>query len=207
MSLVNPPPVMYGDVVTTSVSKVLGANVRTLRLSAGCTLDQFAAAARVHGLPWSSGRVGSLESGNVPIGVETLYAIATALGALIGRDVTLAELLTTREPVRINGMITVRPSALSAAMSGQPVKLSARLSGGGTLSARAEVSREADQRVCKQLGVDTATGAAAMVKLWGHVFSAERDRRAGPDANAQRRGIVARALKAELQKALTSGDD
>jgi hypothetical protein len=41
-----------------------------------------------------------------------------------------------------------------------------------------------------------------MAELWGRTFVAERDRRAGPDVNAQRRGRISRQLKAELQKAL-----
>ena len=105
--------------------------------------------------------------------------------------------------------LTIAGPTLSAAVSGRPVKVkvTGALSGSGTLSATASVVRETDQRMCKQLGVDTATGVAAMDKLWGRLFSAERDRRAGPDANAQRRGIVARQLKAELQEALTDGND
>ncbi len=198
---------MYGALVTTSLAKVLGANVRERRLAAGCTLDEFATTARLHGLPWSSGRVGTLESGGMPASVETLYAVAAALGALIGRDVTLAELLATDERVRITDKLSVVGSALSAAVSGQPVKRTAPLSGEGTLSATVYAIREADQRMCKSLGVDVETGTAAMLKLWGKPFSAERDLRAGPDANAQRRGIVARQLKAELQRALYDGND
>lgn len=37
-----------------------------------------------------------------------------------------------------------------------------------------------------------------MAKLWGRTFNAERDDRAGPDPNAQRRGQISRKLKAEL---------
>jgi hypothetical protein len=35
----------------------------------------------------------------------------------------------------------------------------------------------------------------------------ERDRRAGPDANPQKRGRVPRELRAELEKALADGKD
>ena len=53
---------------------------------------------------------------------------------------------------------------------------------------------------CKRLGVEPFTGAAAMVNLWGRSFVAERDHRAGPGANAQRRGQISRHLQAELQE-------
>ena len=48
---------------------------------------------------------------------------------------------------------------------------------------------------------------AAMAKLWKRTFVAERDRRAGPDANAQRKGQISRQLKAQLEKALSDGND
>ena len=50
----------------------------------------------------------------------------------------------------------------------------------------------------KSLGVQSKVNAT---------FSNERDRRAGPDANRQKRGQVTRQLKAELQKAITDGND
>lgn len=60
--------------------------------------------------------------------------------------------------------------------------------------------REVDDRMCKNISVDTDTAAAAMARLWGQPFSAQRDLLAGPDANAQRRGQVSRTLKAQLVK-------
>jgi hypothetical protein len=38
------------------------------------------------------------------------------------------------------------------------------------------------------------------------IDSDERDQRAGPDANAQKRGRVSRELKAELKEAVSRGD-
>ena len=63
------------------------------------------------------------------------------------------------------------------------------------------------QRYPKSLGADPYHGSLAMAKLWGRTFVAERDRRAGPDANAEKRGQISRQLKAELQKVLADGDD
>ena len=73
---------------------------------------------------------------------------------------------------------------------------------------RREVLRdfsESDVRMCKSLGVQRELGAAAMAALWGRTFTAERNHRAGPAANAQKRGQVSRQLKAELQGALHDG--
>jgi hypothetical protein len=61
--------------------------------------------------------------------------------------------------------------------------------------------RESDIRMCKAIDIDHELGAALMAKLWDKPFSAERDRRAGPDAKAQRKGQISRRLKADLEKA------
>lgn len=72
---------------------------------------------------------------------------------------------------------------------------------------------EADYRMLRSLGLkldeDGVLDEAvrAMADRWGRSFTAERDRRAGPDANAQKRGRISRELKAELQEAINRGDD
>jgi transcriptional regulator with XRE-family HTH domain len=205
-----------------SVAKVVGANARALRVAAKVTAERFAAAAGSVGLPWTTGRVGDFEHGRIPADLSTIYAAAVALGDVIGRPVTLPELLVTDEPVTINDTLTIAPTALL----GEIVPVAGQLSGKGELSGvvapavpgpfrgKGELSGrrapvlETDYRMCRNIKVDRETGVAAMAALWGHPFSAERDHRAGPDANQQRRGIVARQLKAELKEALgIDGDD
>jgi hypothetical protein len=66
---------------------------------------------------------------------------------------------------------------------------------------------ESDARMCKNIGVDQVLAAAAMAALWCRTFTAERDHRAGPDANAQRRGQISRQLKADLQEVINDGND
>ncbi len=65
---------------------------------------------------------------------------------------------------------------------------------------------EADYRMAKSLGLDLDRAAAEMGALWGKSFTAERDRRAGCDANPQKRGRISRELKAELQEAINRGN-
>ena len=65
---------------------------------------------------------------------------------------------------------------------------------------------DADFKIAKSIGLSRLVAALAMSQLWGQTFVAERDNRSGPDANAQRKGRVARELKAELQRWL-DGDD
>lgn len=59
---------------------------------------------------------------------------------------------------------------------------------------------ETDERMCRSLGIDRDLGAALMTKLWGKPFTEERDRLAGPGANAQRKGQISRQLKAQLKE-------
>jgi hypothetical protein len=66
---------------------------------------------------------------------------------------------------------------------------------------------EADYRIAKSLGLEVDQAAVEMAALWGSSFTAERDRRAGPDANPQKRGRISRELKADLEEAINRGDD
>jgi transcriptional regulator with XRE-family HTH domain len=222
--------------VAGSVAKVIGEGARALRLDAGVTLEQMARAARIYGLSWTSGRVGDFESGNVAASVPTLVAAAAALGEAIGRPVSLAELVTGEGQVNINDKLSFDKSALRAALSGETVsapaipdllpaeevhELASLLSSQTNFhwsdrlravhpDLRRDVLRdfnESDARMCKNIGVDQVLGATAMAALWRRTFTAERDNRAGPDANAQRRGQISRQLKADLQEVINGGND
>ena len=213
--LVSPLAVTYCDVMTTSVAQVaqvIGGNARRMRLDAGVTLEQFAQAARLYGLPWTTGRVGDLEAGRVAPSVPTLYAVALALQDVTGQPVTLADLFAGSGDVQLNDKLTVDVSALADAMTGLPVieggleqtlrNLEHAISRRKLASLLIEECRESDARLLRSIDVTPERGTAAMAQLWGRTFSAERDRRAGPDANAQRKGQVSRQLKTELETLL-----
>ena len=208
---------MYSDRMGTSVAKVIGTNARNLRLNAKpkVTLDQFALAARFCGLPWSTGRCGDFEAGRVLPNIETVYAATLALSRAIGRDVALAELLASDEPLQINDKLTVDASSLTDAVTGKPVtgetenyqklgEVAEQFTTRQAVPVMLDAFREADERVCRQLGVTRQRGAAAMYRLWGRTLSDERDDRARtePEANTQRLGQISRQLKAELKKAI-----
>jgi hypothetical protein len=65
---------------------------------------------------------------------------------------------------------------------------------------------EPEQLLERELGLDRDRLVAEMAALWGKSFHAERDERAGPGANAQKKGRVARQLKADM-KAVLDGDN
>ena len=203
--------------MVTSIAKVVGGNARRLRLDAGVTLDRLALAARFCGLPWSTGRLGDFEAGKIPANLETVYAITGALAQVVGHQVHLADLLAGSEPVAINAKLTVTATALAAAMTGAPVRVEtpaladlgatlAKFTGPKLTAALLAQFRESDTRMCRNIDVTPAQGAQAMADLWQRTFTAERDQRAGADANAQRRGQISRQLKAELQEAINDGD-
>ena len=204
--------------MATSVAKVIGANARRIRSDAGITLDRLAVAMKLCGLRWSTGRIGSFESGHVPAKYETWYTVALALGQATGRSVSLRDLLAGDGDVVLNDELTAPLSELRDTVSGRPVRsgetATTRKLTRGRPSARelAEATvriefREADFRVCKKLGVTPEQGALAMGQLWAHTFSTERDRQAEPGANAQRLGNISRELQEQLAEELARGDN
>jgi hypothetical protein len=64
-----------------------------------------------------------------------------------------------------------------------------------------------EDRLAKRLGISRERLATLSFQLWRGTFSEERDRRAGHDANQQKRGRVSRELRAELEEALADGND
>lgn len=78
-----------------------------------------------------------------------------------------------------------------------------------TLERKAQLlhrSGSTEDRLARRLGIDKGKLAGLSYILWQSTFSEERDRRAGPDANQQKRGRVSRELRAELEKALSDGN-
>lgn len=202
--------------VTKSVAELAGARARELR--GNSTLEDVATAARSYGLRWSTGSVSDFESGRTAPNLSTLLVVAAALGDITGKPVPLTDLFPGGGFVAINDSLSIAASKLRAALSGQPPRLMAlkpppsaaalrRAQAAATLVATGKPAgavavlqnfRESDARMCKNIGVSLDDGAAAMAKLWGQPFTAQRDQLAGPDANPQRRGRVSRQLKAEL---------
>lgn len=205
-----------------SLAEAIGAGARELRLGANVTLEQMAQAAKLYGLRWTSGRVGDFEAGRIAPTLPTLIAAAAALGKAIGRPVALCELIGGTGEVAVTDALALDRSVLSALLGGRPVeppgspaetrltihhrhKGAAPTDPGFVQEVRLGF-RDSDLRVCNNIGIDRERGAAAMAALWGQPFSAERDERAGPDANAQHRGQVSRQLKAELQRVAGADD-
>ncbi|WP_136244561.1 MULTISPECIES: helix-turn-helix domain-containing protein [Mycobacterium] len=64
-----------------------------------------------------------------------------------------------------------------------------------------------ERRLAKQLDMSDQDLAAHSFGLWQSTFSDERDKRAGPDANRQKKGRITRELRVELERELADGND
>ena len=187
--------------------------------------NELAKYARGVGLRWDTSKVRDFESGrNAPLFATVLLALL-ALSYATGRDVTLADLLATPDEVAIvlNERIAPLGAKVSAAARGEPLQLdeddhfssllvellskTGQYSDVDPVDAVKARSGLDEERLAKRLGISADALAAESLRLWGRAFSDERDRRAGLDANPQKRGRVARILQAELEKALADGDD
>ncbi|MDT5371456.1 MAG: hypothetical protein QOC62_5887 [Mycobacterium sp.] len=203
---------------------VMGNNVRRLR--GAHTADELAREAQAWGLKGGTARIAELEGGRVSPTLPTIYLLTLALADLLDRPVAPTELFEGAGKVAMpGGEIELRMlrSTLSSEPPRRPKLLTTELDAwiadmqdtwpdrlmdlpAGKIRKTSAAMREADVRIGKSLGLDAYRAAAEMAYLWGKPLSAVRDERSGPDANAQKRGRVARELKAQLQEVI-SGDD
>lgn len=216
-----------------TVAEVVARNVRRLRGTH--TADELAREARGCGLNWGTGRISELEAGKVSPTLPTLFALAQALRHVSRTPVSLADLLQADGFIKINDELVVKAKKVAASVSEVPVNLLVGDLEGGkerldaalrwSMAAMAALpdylgavpvvasqltnqhSGETEERIAKSLGIDMLRMTLESTHLWGDAFSAERDRRAGPDANAQKRGRVSRELKAELKASIDRGND
>lgn len=202
---------------------VIGENARRLRGDA--TADDVAKAARRYGLNWGTGRISDLEHGRVSPTLPTLAALALALGDVRDANVRLGDLIDSDETIALTTALKVTSDQLrrflaggdmfkfalaspSDAMAELRERWPARLHQvtAGALMRLLGDFGEPEERLARDLGLDRERLAAEMAVLWRRSYHAERDRRAGVDANAQKKGRVARELKAELRAVLDGND-
>lgn len=155
---------------------------------------------------------------------------AAARSGDLGVSVRLSELLRGDGEVRLNDESALPAALLAGVCEGQSwsmapwhieastpgleTKSSAafdvELYGDRGLSAIGRIllrSGLTEERLARRLGIELERLSDISHLLWGSTFSDERDRRAGPDANQQKKGRVSRELRAELERELANGDD
>jgi len=202
------------------LAEVVGANCERLRTAIGVTQDDLAKYARALGLRWKASSVGDFEAGRSAPKFSTVVAVAIALQLALadasersGNDsdlpdaIWLADLVTFDGKVFLTDQFSVFGRFLADACRGYPMELN-ELEVGPTVMGRAMVadavatlirqSGLTEQRQAKRMGIQPSDLAALSLMLWQKTFTRERDLRAGPDANAQKRGQITRAMRVEL---------
>ncbi|MFA1705514.1 hypothetical protein ACDT10_21690 [Mycobacterium intracellulare] len=214
---------MTGTDDAVPLRDVIGENARRLRGDA--TADDVAKAARRYGLNWGTGRISDLEHGRVSPTLPTLAALALALSDVRGAKIALGDLIESDETIALTTALKISSDQLRRFLAGGDMfefalpspsdaiaelrdQWPVRLHGvpAGALMRLLGDFGEPEERLARDLGLDRERLAAEMAALWRRSYHAERDRRAGVDANAQKKGRVARELKAELRTVL-DGDD
>ncbi|OZD05122.1 hypothetical protein CH275_12185 [Rhodococcus sp. 06-235-1A] len=198
----------------------------------GAKGDAVAKAAQLYGLQWTDSRVSELESGRVSPTIPTLIVLALALTKVTGSHIGIGDLLGTEEKVLITETLAFSGHALASLVEGtefdalNPAEVWLETSKLDEVGRAIDSQRHlppgvsledlddaynrrtaADERAAKDMDLGDVLLAIWSLKTWGRTFSEERDQRAGPDANAQKRGQIARTLKNELRESITSGDD
>jgi transcriptional regulator with XRE-family HTH domain len=190
-------------VTTTPIAAVLGINCKRIRREeARITQDELARAARRVGLKWTASKVRDFEAGRTAPTFATVLALTAALDSVTGGTVRLADL------VSFSGDVTITEDF------GPAGDRLADFCSGGTWGRTSVLDTDTvfdwpgltEERIAAGLGIGTEELCDVSLRLWNTMFSAQRDRVAGPDASPQRKGRVTRQLKAELVEALDRGD-
>ena len=220
---------VVADTSAPTLSRLVGGNCKRIRSEIGVTQEDLARHARAAGLRWTASTVGDFESGRSAPTFATVLAVTRALQSALHDaakqrnelssvgGVTLADLVAGEGFVALNDNLDVRVRRLGDVCRGEIFALGKdnwryrlRPMGAGEVTALVETLQRSgltEHRLAQRLGIGTELLASVSSRLWQRPFSEERDRRAGPDANRQKRGQVSRALQRELEKAITDGND
>jgi hypothetical protein len=203
---------------------VVGRNCERLRNLIGLTQDELARYARDLGLRWKSSAVADFEAGRSAPRFATVMTVAIGLQWALedskARDpgksggypaaISLADLMVFDGFVMLTDTFKVPGTFLVDACRGYVPTLESPThdvvkTQRVVVDAVADLLQQsglAEQRQAKRMDIEPALLAALSLKLWQRTFSEERDRRAGPDANQQKRGQVTRAMQVELDEML-----
>jgi hypothetical protein len=207
------------------MAAVVGENAKRLRGEhSGAALAKAVTSA---GLRWGTARVAELEAARVSPTLPMLLVLCRALSELTGQPIKLADLFAGDTRVEITDRLHVPLAEVRAALSGAPVTMATPEKTAGELLLVDYIEKrrptdwsaiparrmallyriwnacgEVERRAAYALHIDMGQLVEVMADLWGHTLTEERDAIAGPDASAQRRGIVSRQLREDLRKAI-----
>lgn len=137
------------------------------------------------------------EFGDVPGTPASRDEFIASLPGLI-EDLSRPEVLSANAERTVRRMAeqAADPARIGRVLESQPFVDAARQ----MFIQRSDIG-EVDERAARALGMSVAELSRVAKRLWGKTFSAERDARAGSDANAQKRGWVTRAMLEEVRAA------
>lgn len=210
------------------MSAAFARNARALRVSANLKADQVARAVTARGLHWAPSRVSELEMGRIAPSLSTLLVLSAAFSDLRREPVALADWFAGDGDVELTETLQVPLAVVRSSLRGKAASLPtpsfstteallqdylaqradlepippARLK---KLSSIWDQCGEAEDRAARALGIDQGSLCELMLDLWGTTLSTKRDQLAGPDANAQKRGRIARELRKQLREAIANG--
>lgn len=167
--------------------------------------------------------------GRIAPTLPTLLVLSAAFSDLLGQPVTLADWFSGDGQVELTDTLQVPLALVRAALKGKPADLpqpsvssnevlmhdylaqrtGAKPISGTRLKKLSEIWDhwgEPEDRAARALGIDQGTLCELMLDLWGTTLSLKRDQLAGSNANAQKRGRVARELRKQLREAISSGE-
>lgn len=213
------------NTVARPIREIIGHNVRAIRNEHNVTADELGRELRHYGMKWNANRVSELERGQKAVGIPELVMLSLALSSLTGRNITPGGLLNSGDPVELVEGVTLQDNALRRVIEGDDELKSGDVVGGieainAVISNSLEGLRNipanvpfgqvrqavkdrslADRRAARKLGWSEEEFLRRCLAQWGHMLSVETERRAGSDANAQRRGRITRELIDELKAA------
>lgn len=216
------------------IATVVGQNCKLLRTEIGLTQNEFAKYARDRGLRWNSSAVADFEKGRSSPTFGTVLAVSLALelAAQIAdcyrwspeTGGVFPELVKSDGDIQLNNGLSMSADLVVQVCRGKPWKVWAargseskeslafdqEIFGDGALTASQRLmvrSGQPEERLARQLKIELSALADISNLLWQRTFSEERDRRAGTDANAQKKGRISRELRHELEQELADGND
>jgi transcriptional regulator with XRE-family HTH domain len=186
------------------IGELVGLRVRELRTAAGVTQDQLARACRRYGIEeYSGSRIGQIESGAVAPTATAMVALALGLGEVLGRQLTLADLIPDVDNVQAGRGLTYTGEELREFLRGAPVGPPPAPRFISTVSdpTLAPGWGSTDDLAVANWGVPPQLVRSVAESLWGagETLTRERDRRAGVGATPQKRGRITRDVIAEAK--------
>jgi transcriptional regulator with XRE-family HTH domain len=208
--------------------EVVGERVRAIREDFGARQEEVSRAAHAAGIRWARTSITSLEAGAREVSVTELVMIPRILSAVVGRTLTVRDLIPDDAVIRVGADLVVTGRDLRVLLRGElddrdhpddhfypgqgrraAMRGSARaaarhrrawprLSSSEVAEALAAIPEEAERKLARSLQVPVEDVILAARALWGRSVTAERDARAD-SASHVKRGHVTRRLGDEIR--------